>query len=245
MKLVPHVIVAIFAGTLWGAPLWCVAPLAEEPGASAEIGLASDRKREQTFALIFGLAARFSRGELGDDWARGERPDYDTGQIGDELAALRIFLAGDPRTVLRSTIEQSRRCISQGRIHAEVLDSACEGALFSLGFFESAADDDVILSAFVGFLNERLPPDSSAALANAFYPRFNGLVWFAGRSAAAAWTAFIKTANTQFLLYTQEQLDVVLRALNDPPRNLSFRDYSFPPFAAQRRLRSLVGETDS
>jgi len=235
----------VLVGILCCAPFWRAGPLAEDVGASAQVGTANDIERERSFALIFRLAARFARGELEQDLACASHLDCDGGQIRDELGALRIFLDRDPRSALSSAIEQSRRCIAQGRIHTEVLESACEGALFSLGFFESREEDVVILAAFDGYLRERLSPDSRVALANAFYPRFNGLVWFAGRPAAAAWTAFIRKANAQLGLYTPEQLDVVLRALNDPPRRLSFSDFSYPPFSVQRRLRSLDGGADN
>lgn len=181
-----------------------------------ELGI---EKLQRTYESLFQWAAAYTRGE----WEFGEprRMGCESQCVQAELALIRDFLNIAPRQALNASLGQVHLCIREGRYHDEVIDNACEGALFSLGFFETATEDASILASFEPYRHRKLLRVQADALRNVFYPRYNGLVWTTGRPLTRQWVVLLKQLNRRNVLYTHSQLMSALHYFQAPPRELS------------------------
>jgi hypothetical protein len=187
---------------------------------------------------IIKLAAEDSRGDLEAYVAQRTGRDFQRKE--QDLAGLRLFLALNPQVALERTLVLVHWCIKVGHYRHGGLYAPCEGGLFSLGFFESLAEDRVILSSFKRYLDKEPGKVNNEGLAAVFSPRFNGIVWLHERQQPAEWMALIEALDRKFRLYEPEDLEAVKAELRSPPTHVDRDEFLFPPFSIHRRLRALV-----
>lgn len=191
----------------------------------------------QAFASIYQLTISYASGELE---RRVSLSDLDRQRIDRDICSLRDYLIAERSEAWNETMATIVSCVSQARYYAEILNPRCEGAVLSVMFYLESDYDDQLLTLFKQYTQMEVETAQKQALGNLFYPRYQGICWFCGRTQPDRWHNLVVGLQEMQGIFTELQLRLVLIHIDSPPTSVRRDTRSFPLPVIGRSLAALA-----